>query len=174
MRLELDGQDPVETEVLRLDPSMALGEDAFGIPMLSAGGTIGALVVVGDDDTPGGDFARHIHFHGNSVSVVDEVATVDFDDRYIQLGTALDAATLQGHDGAFYLARANHTGTQPSTTISDWAEAVDDRVAVLLVAGANISLTYDDTITNTITVAFSGTLPVTSGGTGLKDRKSVV
>ncbi len=52
------------------------------------------------------------------------------------------------------LGRANHTGTQLATTISDFSEAVDDRVAALLAAGAGISLAYDDTA-NTLTIATS-------------------
>jgi hypothetical protein len=39
-----------------------------------------------------------------------------------------------------------------SSSISNFNEAVDDRVAALLVAGSNITLTYDDTA-NTLTVA---------------------
>jgi hypothetical protein len=42
------------------------------------------------------------------------------------------------------LARANHTGTQAATTISDFSEAVDDRVAALVVAGTNMTVTYND------------------------------
>ena len=41
-------------------------------------------------------------------------------------------------------ARANHTGTQLASTVSDFSEAVDDRVAGLLVAGTAITLTYND------------------------------
>ena len=52
-------------------------------------------------------------------------------------------------------ARASHTGTQAASTISDFAEAVDDRVAALLVAGTNVTLTYDD-VANTLTVASTG------------------
>lgn len=48
--------------------------------------------------------------------------------------------------------RATHTGAQPVATISDFAEAVDDRVAALLVPGANITLAYNDTA-NTLTIA---------------------
>ncbi len=64
------------------------------------------------------------------------------------------------------LARSKHTGTQTASTISDFSEATDDRVAALLVAGTNISLSYNDgsgslTINNT-------QAPVTSiaGNTG--------
>lgn len=65
-----------------------------------------------------------------------------------------DGATANSTD-AFLLARANHTGTQTASTISDFSEAVDDRVASLLVAGANITLTYND-VSNTLTIASSG------------------
>lgn len=40
----------------------------------------------------------------------------------------------------------------PSTAVTDFAEAVDDRVAALLVAGSGISLTYNDPA-NTLTIA---------------------
>lgn len=40
--------------------------------------------------------------------------------------------------------RANHTGTQLAATISDFAEAVDDRVAALLQVSGSLSKTYDD------------------------------
>jgi hypothetical protein len=53
------------------------------------------------------------------------------------------------------LDRANHTGTQLASTISDFSEATDDRLNSLLVAGANISLTYSD-VGNTLTVANTG------------------
>jgi hypothetical protein len=63
-------------------------------------------------------------------------------------------ATANSAD-ATLLNRANHTGAQAAATISDFAEAVDDRVAALLVPGANITLSYDDTA-NTLTVAAAG------------------
>lgn len=50
-------------------------------------------------------------------------------------------------------AAASH-GHAPAD-ITGFAEAVDDRVASLLVAGANVTLTYDDT-GNTLTIASSG------------------
>lgn len=45
--------------------------------------------------------------------------------------------------------------THPAADITDFAEAVDDRVAALLVAGANITLTYNDGA-NTLTIASTG------------------
>ncbi|WP_289535006.1 hypothetical protein [Pseudomonas sp. SO81] len=64
------------------------------------------------------------------------------------------SATANSSD-AYLLARGNHTGTQAAATISDFSEAVDDRVAGLLVAGSGISLMYNDA-SNTLTVASSG------------------
>lgn len=58
-------------------------------------------------------------------------------------------------------ARANHTGTQTASTISDFSEAVDDRVSSLLVAGTNVTLTYNDGA-NTLTIDAAG-----GGGGGL-------
>jgi hypothetical protein len=63
-------------------------------------------------------------------------------------------ATANSSD-SFLLDRTNHTGTQTSATISDFAEAVDDRVASLLVAGTNVTLTYNDGL-NTLTIDAAG------------------
>lgn len=51
--------------------------------------------------------------------------------------------------------------THASSAVTDFAEAVDDRVAALLVAGAGVSLTYSDP-NGTLTVAVDGNL---DGGT---------
>jgi hypothetical protein len=56
--------------------------------------------------------------------------------------------------------RATHTGTQPSTTISDFTEAVQDAVAALLAQGTNVTLAYDDA-GNVLTITAA------SGGGGL-------
>lgn len=83
-----------------------------------------------------------------------------------------DASTLGGEDGAHYLDRANHTGTQPSTTISDLAEAVQDAVGAMVAAGANISVSYNDgagtlTISLATSPALTGTptAPTAAAGT---------
>ena len=57
--------------------------------------------------------------------------------------------------------------TQAASTITDFAEAVDDRVAGLLVAGANVTLTYNDA-GNALTIAASG------GGGGAADTFETV
>lgn len=59
-------------------------------------------------------------------------------------GSALDADLFDGLDSPHYLDRANHTGTQLASTISDFAEAVDDRVGALIVDGTTIDFTYTD------------------------------
>lgn len=62
------------------------------------------------------------------------------------LQTALDGKAASSH---------THTASQ----VTDFSEAVDDRVSTLLVAGSNVTLTYDDA-SNTLTIA------ATSGGSG--------
>jgi len=79
-----------------------------------------------------------------------------------KLDGVASGATANSTD-ATLLARANHTGVQAASTISDFSEAVDDRVAALLVAGSNVTLTYNDAA-GTLTVASSG-----GGGGGLSD-----
>jgi hypothetical protein len=61
-------------------------------------------------------------------------------------------------------AKADASHTQAASTITDLAEAVDDRVAALLVAGTNVTLTYDDAA-GTMTVA-------SSGGAGYTDEQA--
>jgi hypothetical protein len=39
------------------------------------------------------------------------------------------ASLLNGQNAAYYLSRANHTGTQPASTISDFSTAADARIA---------------------------------------------
>ncbi len=51
--------------------------------------------------------------------------------------------------------RLTHTGKQPSTSISDFTEAVHDAVASLVVAGTNVTVLYDD-VANTLTVSSAG------------------
>lgn len=69
----------------------------------------------------------------------------------IKLNGIADGATANSSDPTL-LARANHTGTQPSTTISDFTEAVQDAVAALLGEGSNVTLSYNDAA-NTLTIA---------------------
>jgi hypothetical protein len=76
--------------------------------------------------------------------------------------TVSTTATANSSD-AFLRDRTNHNGTQTAATVSDFAEAVDDRVASLIVAGSNISTNYNDAA-GTLTIAASG-----AGGGGTPD-----
>ncbi len=80
-------------------------------------------------------------------------------------GLERDIAAGGGGGGGGPVAWADVTGkpatfppsahTHPSTAITDFAEAVDDRVAALLVQGSGVTLTYDDAA-GTLTIAASG------------------
>jgi Concanavalin A-like lectin/glucanases superfamily len=69
-----------------------------------------------------------------------------------------NAERLNGQLPSYYLDRANHTGNQIASTIGDLSEAIDDRVAALLSAGANITIDYNDT---------AGTLTLSASGAGV-------
>ena len=84
--------------------------------------------------------------------------TVTYDDTDNTLDFVVtDSPLLNGQNAAYYLARANHTGTQASTTISDWAEAVQDTAAALITGAThtNLTATYNDT-TGLLALAVSG------------------
>ena len=70
-------------------------------------------------------------------------------------GIVDNAAALNGQAASYYLDRTNHAGSQPSASISDFSEAVDDRVASLLVAGSGIGISYNDA-GNTLTISNTG------------------
>lgn len=89
---------------------------------------------------------------GPLLAVDDRIATFD--------GITGKLIQDSGSTVANVVARANHTGTQLASTISDFAEAVDDRVGALLVAGTNVTLDYNDGA-NTLTINASG-----GGGSG--------
>lgn len=61
--------------------------------------------------------------------------------------------------------RTNHTGTQVSSTISDFQEACQDAISALLASGSGISLAYND-VANTLTIT-------NSGGAGGLDAEAV-
>lgn len=72
------------------------------------------------------------------------------DAGYISSTSGDWTGTFDGQEGSFYLNRANHTGTQVASTISDFSEAVDDRAAALIQNGTGISWVYNDAA-NTLT-----------------------
>lgn len=99
---------------------------------------------------------------GGTGDVVGPISSIDgrialFDGS---TGKAIRQASLAIGD---VLSRGNHTGAQLAATISDFSEAVDDRVAALLVAGSGISLSYNDG-TGALTISATG-----GGGGGSGD-----
>jgi hypothetical protein len=72
-----------------------------------------------------------------------------------QSSAAFDAAGTAASVQSFAVSRANHTGTQTASTISDFAETARDTVGSALVAGSNVTITVDDNA-DTITIAAAG------------------
>lgn len=92
--------------------------------------------------------------------ILGKASPTDYDTEWIPApsgGTGLPAGGTAGQ------ALVKQSGTAGDATwqnlaagnLSGLAEAIDDRVAALLVAGANVSLTYDDA-SGTLTIASSG------------------
>jgi hypothetical protein len=80
-------------------------------------------------------------------SILTDTATVDFtynDAANTITAAVLDSPTLQGQNGAYYLSRANHTGTQLSSTISDFTEASQDSVGAMVANTSTANVTYTD------------------------------
>lgn len=65
------------------------------------------------------------------------------------------AGATANQTDAYLLSRTNHTGTQLASTISDLTETTQDMISTFLVAGTNVTLTYDD-VANTLTIASTG------------------
>ncbi len=65
-------------------------------------------------------------------------------------------------------ARANHTGTQVSATISDFTEAVQDIIGTSLAAGTGATVSYDDPSGTTTISATGGTGTVSDASTTVK------
>lgn len=96
--------------------------------------------------------STHVGSNGASHAVAD--GTFDgfmSSSNFTKLAGIAIGATANSSD-AYLLSRTNHTGTQASTTISDFSEAVDDRVFNLLTEGSNIDYVYNDA-GNTFSIA---------------------
>lgn len=120
--------------------NLVIGSGGVGVPVTSVFGRTGDIVAQVGDYNAFYSLLGHIH-----------------DDRYYtetEVDTALAGKSDVGH---------GHV----SGDVSDFDEAVDDRVAALLIAGTNITLTYDD-VAGSLTIDASGTAPVDSvfGRTG--------
>ena len=86
----------------------------------------------------------------SSAEIAAHEAAADPHAAYLTSDKADAAYSALGHDHAGTYAPVSHTHV--ATDVTDFAEAVDDRVVALLVQGENITLTYDDNA-NTLTVA---------------------
>lgn len=132
------------------------------------------LTVDAASGTPGADSITNTHLANMAQATIkgrqSGAGTGDPEDlTAAQARTILnvaDGSTANSSD-ATLLARANHTGTQLASTISDFNEAVDDRVGALVVAGTNVTVTYNDAA-NTLTIdastAASGNFTPTGTG----------
>lgn len=81
-------------------------------------------------------------------------------DNTSDVNKPISTATQTALDG-----KANSSHTHTASQVTDFSEAVDDRVATLLVEGAGINLTYDDTA-NTLTIAADASAPAWGEITG--------
>jgi hypothetical protein len=89
-------------------------------------------------------FAPIAHTH-STADITNLASYTGFDARYYtesEVDTALAGKSNTGH-------------THASSDVTDFAEAVDDRVNALLVAGTNVTLTYNDG-SNTLTIDATG------------------
>jgi hypothetical protein len=90
---------------------------------------------------------------------------------FTKLSGIATGATANSND-ATLLARANHTGTQTASTISDFISAVRAQILASLVAGANITLTPAGSgATQTISIAATGG---GGGGGGTRNTASAL
>ena len=111
--------------------SITNGDGVSGNPTVDLDATLDALA--GLDSTAG---------------LVEQTGADTFTKRAIGVGASTSIPTRADADTRY--AAASHT--HASTDVTDFAEAVDDRVGALLVAGTNVTLTYNDGA-NTLTVA---------------------
>lgn len=115
------------------------------------------LVSVGDDF----NIPPSVHVPADRIPDLDMDAVPDTAARFAMTAAqvaklaAIQAGATANDTDANLKNRANHTGTQSSSTISDFTEAAQDAVAALLAAGTAVTLTYSDA-TNTLTVASTG------------------
>lgn len=107
------------------DTPSSYSTKAFQIPRVNTGETALEFVALGSaafNNT--GDFATSSHTHGNATtSLAGFMSAAD----KTKIDSVASGATANSSD-ATLLARANHTGTQTASTISDFNTAADARV----------------------------------------------
>lgn len=89
---------------------------------------------------------NHILSYDNTTSLWKNQSLLDAIKEVDGSGSGIDADLLDGQNSSWYQDRANHTGSQLHSTISDWQEAVEDSVSLQFIHGqhTNITAVYDD------------------------------
>lgn len=101
-----------------------------------------ATSVSSNTDVAANTASRHSH---SNKAVLDATTASFTTADETKLDTVASGATANSSD-ATLLNRTNHTGSQTSTTISDFGEAVSDQVGSMVTGNTetNITVTYDD------------------------------
>lgn len=130
-------------------PGLGLNPRSFFIEV-PEGGTVNLPTVNPVQQSNGALIVEGIPTGGATGQVLAKASGTSYDTEWVdQTGGGGGAVTsVAGKTGAVTLV---------STDVTNFAEAVDDRVAALLVAGANVTLTYNDT---------AGTLTISAVGGG--------
>jgi hypothetical protein len=81
------------------------------------------------------------------------------------LWTLIDETITEQKLNTLLAAKVNGNHNHTASQLTDFAESVDDRVAALIQAGGNITLTYDDVL-NTLTIAATAPAPGAGGSPG--------
>jgi hypothetical protein len=132
-----------------LDLRRSVLTTTYGVPQNDHGNLFG----LGDDD-----HAQYVH--------INEARTISANHTFTN-GLTINNGLLSATSGNFTSLSVNNTGvslsghTHLNTDITNWNEAVDDRVNNLLVGTSGINISYDDNA-NTLTIAHTG---VSGGGT---------
>lgn len=130
-------------------PGLGLNPSSFFIEV-PEGGTVDLPTVNPVQQSNGAVIVEGIPTGGTTGQVLEKASNANYDTQW---------ADPTGGGGGAVSSVAGKTGavTLVSTDVTNFSEAVDDRVAALLVAGANVTLTYNDT---------AGTLTISSTGGG--------
>lgn len=107
--------------------------------------------VSNNTDVAANTTARHTHSNKTTLDAITAAFTTADETKLDGIATG---ATANDTD-ANLKNRANHTGTQTASTISDLQETVEDLIGTKIVAGSNVTVSYNDT-TGETTIASSG------------------
>lgn len=156
--LKVTSQTGTPTKILGVDASGNVGEVGKGFGISVSGGDV--LV-----DTTKIATQYDIKDFQTGLQVRDSIGALDSNHD----GKADDASKFEGQGGSYYLNRANHTGTQDTSTISGLGEFVEDRAGAKIVAGTNITTSYNDATGETTINATGG-----SGGLSAEEVRDTV